>query len=255
MPQSDNVLVVIGATRGIGAATVIQLANDHPDTRIVFCGRDVAAGEALADKLSPAVEFVPTDITDPAQVAAFFDVVAARGNLAGAFNCAGIIGTDTILRGNHFHDADPEEFEQVMAVNALAMATCLRHELRLLTTHGKGGSIVNMASVAGLRAADSLAVSYTASKHAVVGLTRALAAEYSRHRIRINAVCPGVIETEILEGLHEPLLAQLRAKNPDAYFGTPTEVATTVSFLLSQNASYISGTTVTIDAGGLYGAL
>ncbi|MGI5170973.1 SDR family NAD(P)-dependent oxidoreductase [Spirillospora sp. CA-253888] len=255
MPPSDAIFAVTGGTRGIGAATVDQLAADHPAARIVFCGRDRAAGTALADKLGPTVEFVPADVTDPGQVAAFFAAVAARGRLTGAFNCAGVLGTDTTLRGNTFHTADPAGFAHVMAVNVFGLADCLRHELRLFTEQGGGGAIVNMASVAGLRAADSLSVSYTASKHAVVGMTRALAAEYAPHGLRINAVCPGVIATDIIEGLHEPLLAQLRAKNPGARIGAASEVATTVAFLLSEGASYVSGTTLTVDAGGLYGAL
>ncbi|MFJ4651051.1 SDR family NAD(P)-dependent oxidoreductase [Nocardia sp. NPDC088792] len=255
MPVCDSVFAVIGATRGIGAATVIQLANDYPDASILFCGRDRKAGDALADKLGGTVEFVPADVTDSEQVTDFFTTVAARGELTGAFNCAGVIGTDTMLRGNSFHTADPAGFEYVMAVNVFGLAACLRQELALFTGHGHGGAIVNMASTAGLRAADSLSVSYTASKHAVVGMTRALAAEYARHHVRINAVCPGVIDTDILEGLHEPLLAHLRARNPAATIGTPAQVAATVAFLLSASASYISGTTVTIDAGGLQGAL
>ncbi|MBF6328293.1 SDR family NAD(P)-dependent oxidoreductase [Nocardia transvalensis] len=249
---ADPVFAVVGATRGIGAATVEVLAAD-PARRVVFCGRDREAGAALAEKLGDTVDFVAADVTRPDEVEQFFAAVATRGRLVGAFNCAGVIGTDTILRGTHFHDADPAQFDAVLAVNVTALARCLRHELRLMVDHG--GAVVNCSSVAGLRAADSLSVSYTAAKHAVVGMTRALAVEYARHGIRVNAVCPGVIDTDMLAGLHDQLLEHLRAKNPAARIGTPAEVADTVEFLLSDRAAYISGTTVTIDAGGLYGAL
>ncbi|MFI9510320.1 SDR family NAD(P)-dependent oxidoreductase [Nocardia sp. NPDC052566] len=252
--SADPVFAVIGATRGIGAATVAALAAD-PARRVVCCGRDRDAGAALAEKLGDRVDFVPADITDPAEVEHFFAAVAERGRLIGAFNCAGVIGTDTILRGSHFHEADPARFDDVMAVNVTALARCLRGELALMVEHGAGGAVVNCSSVAGLRAADSLSVSYTAAKHAVIGMTRALAVEYARHGIRVNAVCPGVIDTDMLGGLHDQLLAHLRAKNPSARIGTPAEVADTVEFLLSDRAAYISGTTVTIDAGGLSGAL
>jgi NAD(P)-dependent dehydrogenase (short-subunit alcohol dehydrogenase family) len=89
----------------------------------------------------------------------------------------------------------------------------------------------------------------------VVGMTRALAVEYAPDGVRVNAVCPGVIDTEMLGGLHERLLSDLRAKNPGARIGRPQEVAEVVAFLLSAPASYVSGTAVTVDAGGLYGAL
>lgn len=252
--DTSPVFAVVGATRGIGAATVAALAAD-PARRIVFCGRDRDAGAALAEKLGDTVDFVPADVTDPDAVAQFFAAVAERGRLVGAFNCAGVIGTDTVLRGNHFHEADPDQFDSVLAVNVTAVARCLRHELRLMVEHGAGGAVVNCSSVAGLRAADSLSVSYTAAKHAVVGMTRTLAVEYARHGIRLNAVCPGVIDTDMLGGLHDRLLTHLRAKNPAARIGTAAEVADAVEFLLSDRATYISGTTLTVDAGGLYGAL
>jgi NAD(P)-dependent dehydrogenase (short-subunit alcohol dehydrogenase family) len=117
------------------------------------------------------------------------------------------------------------------------------------------GSIVNCASVAGLRAADSLSTSYTASKHALLGLTRALAVEYAADGVRVNALCPGVIDTGMLDGMADELQADLRRKNPAARLGTAHEVAVAAEFLLSDRSSYVSGTTLTLDAGGLTGAL
>ncbi|WP_107660897.1 SDR family NAD(P)-dependent oxidoreductase [Nocardia suismassiliense] len=249
-----SVHVVVGGTRGIGAATVELLAAD-PRNHVVFCGRDRAAGHALCEKLGDNVEFIAADVTLPADVDSFFDAVEKYAtDFAGAFNAAGVIGTDTILRGARFHDSTEAQFDTVFDVNVKGLWRCLRHELRIMSANATG-AIVNCSSVAGLRAADSLSVSYTASKHAVVGLTRALAAEYARDNIRINAVCPGVIDTDMLGGLHIQLLTHLRTKNPTARIGTPAEVAAVVEFLLSSRASYISGSAIPIDAGGLYGAL
>jgi NAD(P)-dependent dehydrogenase (short-subunit alcohol dehydrogenase family) len=250
--------LVVGGTRGIGAATVRRLAEDAGHT-VVFSGRDAKAGEALEACAREAgggrVHFVAADVTDAGSVDALF---AGLGRLVprldGAFNAAGVIGTDTILRGTRFHDSTEEQLDDVFAVNVKGLWRCLRHELRLMAAAG-GGAVVNCSSVAGLRAADSLSVSYTASKHAVVGMTRALAVEYARDNVRINAVCPGVIDTEMLGGLHDRLLEDLRRKNPGARIGRPEEVADVVAFLLSPRASYLSGAAVPIDAGGLYGAL
>ncbi|PXX68878.1 NAD(P)-dependent dehydrogenase (short-subunit alcohol dehydrogenase family) [Nocardia tenerifensis] len=249
-----SVHVVTGGTRGIGAATVELLAAD-PGNHVIFCGRDRAAGHELREKLGDNVEFIPADLTRADDVEAFFDAVEPHGaDLVGAFNAAGVIGTDTILRGTRFHDSTEAQFDAVFDLNVKALWRCVRRELRIMSANATG-SIVNCSSVAGLRAADSLSVSYTASKHAVVGLTRALAAEYARDNIRVNAVCPGVIDTDMVAGLQPQLLAHLQAKNPAARLGTPQEVATVVHFLLSPRASYINGTAIPIDAGGLYGAL
>lgn len=250
--------LVVGGTSGIGRATVIRLARDH-DANVVFCGRNTEAGAALSQTLTRdtggTVRYVSADVTSDADVTALFDVVETElPRLDGAFNVAGAAGRDTVLRGVRFHESDEENFDRVFAVNVKGMWRCLRHQLRVMTAQGFG-AIVNCASVAGLRSADSLSASYTASKHAVVGLTRALAVEYAREGIRINAICPGVIDTDMLGGMRDSLLEDLRTKNPAARLGTADETAEAVAFLLSERAGYISGATLTIDAGGLTGAL
>ncbi|SEG84517.1 NAD(P)-dependent dehydrogenase, short-chain alcohol dehydrogenase family [Actinacidiphila yanglinensis] len=247
--------LVVGGTHGIGEATVRLLAQEITHT-VVFCGRDKDAGTRLSNELSAGnTHFVPVDITVDESVDALFDALPGLlPHFDGAFNSAGVIGTDTILRGTRFHDSEEGHFDQVFAVNVKGMWRCLRHELRLMSA-ARGGSIVNCASVAGLRAADSLSVSYTASKHAVIGMTRALAAEYARDGVRVNAVCPGVIDTRMLGGLRDRLLVDLRRKNPGASVGSPAQVAEAVAFLLSERSSYVNGTALTVDAGGLHGAL
>jgi A-factor type gamma-butyrolactone 1'-reductase (1S-forming) len=244
--------VVVGGTSGIGRAAVRRLASDG--ATVVFCGRNTGAGNELCRELGETVRFLPADITRKPDVTMFFDAVRKTlPTVDGVFNAAGVIGVDSIMRGTRFHESSEENFDSVFAVNVKGIWRCLQHELHIMAAQGKG-AIVNCASVAGLRAADSLSVSYTASKHALVGMTRALAAEYARDRIRINAICPGVIDTEMLQGLHDQLLADLRTKNPAARIGTPEEVADVVEFLLSDKSSYVNGAVLTIDAGGLTGA-
>ncbi|SOD91581.1 SDR family NAD(P)-dependent oxidoreductase [Streptomyces sp. Ag109_G2-15] len=258
MPDLDATgrgYLVVGGTHGIGEATVRLLAQD-PANVVVFGGRDTDAGTRLSKDLPGRnIRFVPVDVTRSKSIDALFAALPdLLPRLDGAFNSAGVIGTDTILRGARFHESEEDQFDEVFAVNVKGMWRCLRHELRMMSAAGRG-SVVNCASVAGLRAADSLSVSYTASKHAVIGMTRALAAEYARDGVRVNAVCPGVIDTRMLGGLRDRLLEDLRQKNPGAAIGRPEEVAEAVGFLLSDRAAYVNGTALTVDAGGLHGAL
>ncbi|ASU84413.1 SDR family oxidoreductase [Nocardiopsis gilva YIM 90087] len=250
--------LVVGGTSGIGAAVVKRLVmSEHAN--VLFCGRRRDAGEKLMRSLNRGrhgnVEMVRADITEESDVAALFDRVRdAFGELHGAFNAAGIVGKDSVLRGAPFHKSSAENFDRVLDVNVRGMWRCLRGELAIMAPQGSG-SIVTCSSVAGLRSADSMSASYTASKHAVVGMTRALAVEYAPHGIRLNAVCPGVIDTDMLGGMRDELLTDLRRKNPAARIGMPEEVADAVVFLLSDRSQSISGTALTVDAGGLTGAL
>ena len=255
--MSTNYLVV-GGTKGIGRAAVMHLVTSC-SANVVFCGRDAEAGTALCESLSAhsdcIVRFVCADVCVETDVTALFQTVEGTLlSLDGAFNVAGIGGTDSVMRGVRFHDSDEANFDRVFAVNVKGIWRCLRHESAIMSRQGHG-SVVNCASVAALRAADSLSASYTASKHALVGLTRALAIEYAGDGVRVNALCPGVIDTEMLDGIADELRADLRRKNPAARLGTAHEVAEAAEFLLSDRSSYISGTTLTIDAGGLSGAL
>jgi NAD(P)-dependent dehydrogenase (short-subunit alcohol dehydrogenase family) len=255
-PKPMNYLVV-GGTSGIGAA-VVRLLVTSVHANVIFCGRNQEAARDLMCSLhlrQNNIEFVQADITIKRDISALFDRVAeAFGTLHGAFNAAGIVGKDSVLRGVPFHESDEENFDRVFEINVKGMWRCLRAELGMMSRQ-RFGSIVNCSSVAGIRSADSMSTSYTASKHAVVGMTRSLAVEYARHGIRVNAVCPGVIDTDMLGGMRDELLQDLRRKNPAARIGSPEEVAEAVVFLLSDRSQYISGTTLTVDSGGLSGAL
>ncbi|CAL9369474.1 A-factor type gamma-butyrolactone 1'-reductase (1S-forming) [Nocardiopsis dassonvillei] len=250
--------LVVGGTSGIGAETVRLLAGLDGAT-VVFSGRSEESARELVASLGPdrrdRAVFVRADVTRRRDMDALFDRVRALpGELHGAFNSAGIAGGDGPLRGVPFHEADEHGFDRVVETNLKGTWHSLRGELAIMSAQGSG-SIVNCSSVAGLRSADSMSASYTMSKHAVVGLSRALAVEYAAYGVRVNAVCPGVIDTPMLGGMREELLADLRRKNPAARIGTPREVAEAVVFLLSDRSGYISGTTLTVDAGGLTGAL
>ncbi|WP_420159506.1 SDR family NAD(P)-dependent oxidoreductase [Nocardiopsis sp. CNT-189] len=250
--------LVVGGTSGIGAETVRLLAGLE-GAAVVFSGRSAEAAAELAASLEPRERgrtvFVRADVTRQGDMDALFERVRALpGDLCGAFNAAGVAGGDGPLRGVPFHEADERGFDRVVEVNLKGAWRSLRGELAIMAAQGSG-SIVNCSSVAGLRSADSMSASYTASKHALIGLSRSLAVEYAPHGVRVNAVCPGVIDTPMLGGMREELLSDLRRKNPGARIGTPREVAESVVFLLSEKSGYISGAALTVDAGGLTGAL
>ena len=152
-----------------------------------------------------------------------------------------------MLRTADVHESD---FDRLMAVNVKGVWLCMRAELRQMLAQG-GGVIVNMASVAGLVGAHSLPI-YAASKHAVVGLTKSAAVEYAPKNVRVNAVCPAIIRTPMVERAFEmmPQLAESTiASNPSRRLGEPEEVAGAVLWLCSDAASFVNGATVTVDGG------
>lgn len=243
----DKVAVITGGASGIGRATVEAFAAEG--ARVVIADRDEAAGQAVAaaaeDGGAEAL-FVATDVQSGASVDALFDSVLARwGRIDCAFNNAGIACRNALVG-----EAEEDDFDRVMDINVKGVWRCLRRECAEMVKTG-GGAIVNTASVAGL-VGWRTAASYTASKHAVIGLTRSAALDYARRGIRVNAICPGVIDTPMgapatrTEGkVHDALLA----RHPVARFGEPGEVARAVVWLCSSAASFTTGHAMTVDGG------
>jgi len=249
-----KVVVVTGAAGGIGRAAAVRFAAEGARLGLV----DVS-GDGLRDSLA-AVEkaggvgiTVEADVTRPADVARYAAAVAERwGGVDCFFNNAGILGAVRPLV------AYPEEtFDRVLAVNVKGVWLGLRAVAPLLRARG-GGAIVNTASTAGLRGSRNL-VAYTASKHAVVGLTRTAALELAPDGIRVNAVCPSPIDTAMVRTLEEGA----NPANPAAFhermagtiplrrYGSPEEVAALVAFLCSAEAGYITGGIYTVDGGAM----
>ncbi|MBF0239835.1 MAG: SDR family oxidoreductase, partial [SAR324 cluster bacterium] len=171
--------------------------------------------------------------------------VATFGRLDVACNNAGIEGNIASII-----DCDEATFDRTMAVNVRGVWLCMKYQLPVMLKQG-GGSIVNTASVAGLFGSPKMGA-YIASKHAVIGLTKTAALEVGRSHIRVNAVCPGVIETEMaLRGFGDnvELTNKMKAVNPSKRFGQPQEVAKAILWLSSDEASYINGHSLVIDGG------
>ena len=249
MPPSleGKVTVVTGASSGIGRAAALALAL--AGSRVVVAARrepelqtlvvEIAGmgGEALA---------IPTDVTDEEQVRALIAGAVERfGGIDCAFNNAGIEGPS---KPAHTYSSD--EFRQVMRVNALGTFLCMKYELEHMVEHG-GGSIVNDASVAGLRGMPRQ-MAYSASKHAVIGMTRVAAQDYGGKGIRVNAVCPGFTDTDMvdrLSGGDSERAARLAAYSPMGRLGTVEEVASAVVWLCSDESSFTNGEAMVLDGG------
>jgi NAD(P)-dependent dehydrogenase (short-subunit alcohol dehydrogenase family) len=241
-----RVVLVTGAASGIGRATALAFARDG--ARLVL-GDVAAAGEetALAARtLGADADFLVADVAYQADVDALVArAVARHGRLDCAVNNAGIEG---VLRQTA--EYPEEDFARVIQVNLLGVWRCLRGEIPAMLA-SSGGAIVNTASVAGLVGAGGLSA-YVASKHAVVGLTRAAAIEYAKAGVRVNAVCPGVIDTPMVDrlSLEMPTLREaLLAMKPMGRLGRPAEVAEAILWLCSDAASFVTGHALAVDGG------
>jgi NAD(P)-dependent dehydrogenase (short-subunit alcohol dehydrogenase family) len=244
----DKVALVTGATSGIGRETALLLARSGAS--VVACGRRAELGAALVRDIEEETGkpdravFVVADVTDGAQVQAVVDTaVNTFGHLDLAFNNAGTMGGGAIP----LVATDENEWATLIDTNLKSCWHSLRHEITAMQQYG-GGAIVNCASVMSLVAVPGMSL-YTATKHAIVGLTKAAALEHAADGIRVNAVCPSVIDTALLDNLPDALLDGAVAAHPIARMGTMAEVADLAAFLLSDSAGYITGQAYAMDGG------
>jgi NAD(P)-dependent dehydrogenase (short-subunit alcohol dehydrogenase family) len=240
------VVLITGALTGIGRATALAFAREG--ARLVISGRHDEEGKALAAELRGAgaeAEFVRADVRLEQDVRAMVDRTVERfGRLDVAVNNA---GTEGKLRP--IIEESSESYHTIFDTNVLGVLLSLKHELRVMMPQGNG-SIVNLSSIVGHVGAANAAV-YSASKHAVDGLTQAAALEAAGSGVRVNGVAPGPIETPMFRRLSSAGRAYFVDRVALKRAGTPEEVAQAVVFVASDKASFMTGTTVSVDGGQL----
>jgi A-factor type gamma-butyrolactone 1'-reductase (1S-forming) len=243
-----RVVMITGAGSGIGRAAATLFVRHG--ARVVLAGRRrKALDETAAGLPDGSYQVITCDVADPKQVESSVDEAIVRfGRLDGAFNAAGVFGAFGPL-----HNDTEANFDDVVGVNLRGAWACLRAQIRGML--GTGGSIVTCSSVAG-HIGHAQSPLYSATKHAVIGLTKSAALQYAGSGIRLNVVSPGSTDTPMLRDLYpDPAaLAQRASRAPLGRLGRPEEVAGAALWLLSPSASYVTGQCVVIDGGVLAGS-
>jgi NAD(P)-dependent dehydrogenase (short-subunit alcohol dehydrogenase family) len=245
--HAQKVVLVTGGGSGIGRATAHAFAR--AGARVAVADIIAGTGEETVRQITTSggeAVFIQADVADAAQVKHVVQqVVETYARLDYACNNAGVEGCDAGLT-----DHPEEEWDRVLAINLKGVWLCMKHEIPAMLKHG-GGAIVNTASVAGL-VGSAGTVAYTASKYGVVGMTKVAALEFAQQGIRVNAVCPGLIRTPMLEQflVRDPALEPaLTALEPMGRIGAPEEVARAIIWLCSDAASFITGVSLPVDGG------
>jgi NAD(P)-dependent dehydrogenase (short-subunit alcohol dehydrogenase family) len=244
---SGKVALITGGNSGIGAATARRVAE--LGAQVVITGRRQDEGQLLVNDIKAnggSAAFIQADFNHPEEVKLIVPfALETFGRLDYAFNNAGTSGENELLTNQ-----TEESFDRVFAVNVKAMFLLLQDEVKQMVAQGDGGSIVNTASVGGLLAIPT-AGPYVASKHAVLGLTKTAAIESGQYGIRVNAVSPGAVRTEMLLDVFggQEALDKMSAVHPIGRIGRPEEIADAVVWLFSDRSSYYTGQSLTLDGG------
>ena len=244
---TGKVALVTGASSGIGRATALAFAREG--AKVVVSDVVVDGGNEtvqLIKKAGGEATFVKADVAQTADVESLVQqTVATYGRLDCAHNNAGISGPLTTVA-----DTAESKWDRVIAINLKSVWLCMKYELQHMSKQGSG-AIVNTASGAGLVGIAG-ASAYVASKHGVLGLTKTAALEYAKQSIRVNAVCPGVIETPMVQRLtdrHPSAVEAMVAGHPIGRVGKPEEIAEAVIWLCSEAASFVTSLAMSVDGG------
>jgi NAD(P)-dependent dehydrogenase (short-subunit alcohol dehydrogenase family) len=247
----NKVALITGGTTGIGRDTAVLFAKHG--AKVAFTGRREAEGNETLGLVRAAAGdglFLKSDVSKASDVQSVVQKTVEKfGRLDLAFNNAGVEGNLGPLI-----DQTEENWDYVHNINLKGLWLCLKYEVQQILKQGGGGAIVNMSSVAGLIGAAGMGV-YIASTHGVLGLTKTAALEYAPYGIRVNAVCPAVIETPMADrAFGDPAVSKaMLALHPLGRFGKPMEIAEAVLWMCSEKSSFMTGHEIVLDGGMLAG--
>ncbi|EPG67625.1 glucose 1-dehydrogenase [Leptospira wolffii] len=249
--MKGKVALVTGGNTGIGKAIVLEFAARG--AKVLFCARREEEGRKVEEEVRRSggeAKFFVCDVSNDSQVKEFVGKAEALfGGLDFAVNNAAVGGLALPL-----HEYPEKVWDKVIGVDLKGVWLCMKHQIESLLKRG-GGSIVNISSIAGLVGADWKVAPYAAAKHGVVGLSKSAALEYADKKIRVNAVCPGFIRTEMLEGLFhsspdpEEAERKITLLHPIRRLSEPEEVAKAAVWLCSDEASFVTGVALPVDGG------
>jgi NAD(P)-dependent dehydrogenase (short-subunit alcohol dehydrogenase family) len=240
----DKVVIVTGASSGIGRATALAFAQEG--AKVIVSDIKEEEGLAFVEEIKKAkgeAFFIKCDVSSEEQVKNLIDkTIEKYGRLDCAYNNAGVEGSPSTTV-----ECSTENWDKTININLRGVWLCMKYEIPAMLKFGKG-SIVNCSSVAGLVGFETIPA-YVASKHGVIGLTETAALEFAKKNIRVNAVCPGVIHTPMLERFTRGDENAMAAQDPMGRVGRPEEIADSVLWLCSDKSSYVTGQSIAVDGG------
>ena len=244
MGVKKKVAFVTGAASGIGRATAITLAKKGATVMVTDVEEAMGAETVqLIEKKGGVAKFYPLNVADKKQIKeVIIQGISDFGPINMAVNNAGIGGAFAPT-----HQIEDADWDRMIAINLTGVFYCMREEIVAMLHHG-GGSIVNVSSLAGLNGFGGNSA-YSVAKHGVIGLTKSAAQEYGTLGIRVNAVCPGVIQTPIIEEAKDLMMGLVDRRVPMKRIGQPEEIANSIYWLLSKKSSYVNGHSMIIDGG------
>ena len=236
-----KVALVTGAASGIGRGSALAFAQEGASVIVADVTEDGGSETVkLIEDAGGRAKFIKADVSKAGDVEALVkQAVATFGQLDYAHNNAGVLGT-----AKPTHEIDEADWDRLIAINLKGVWLCMKYEVPQMLE--RGGAIVNTSSAAGLVGMQALAA-YTASKHGVAGLTKSAALDYAKLGIRVNAVCPGGIDTPLVRNIEDPASFPPQAMPAMKRFGTPEDIANAVIWLCSEDASYVTGHLMSVD--------